>query len=331
MSMSLGRLACALVVTVMTGAALLAGSASPAGAVAVRPTNMRSTVQSIEPAAPIEVRIIGGDALVELTAEPGHTVIVEGYNGEPYLRISPDGTVATNRRSPATALNQTRDPGSVPADASSTAPPDWEVTGSGGRVLWHDHRIHAAAVTRPIAWTLALTVDGTPTAVRGELRRLDPPSPLPWVALTVATAGGAYWVGRHRPRGAAVAAVLIASALALATGWAEWASVPTGAGRNVGLVALPVAAAVLAAASLPLRRATVRLVLVLGAVSLLSGWLAFRWSILTRSVLVSDLAPAVDRAALAVVMGLVLAAAGLSVGAAGQDRAPVRSTLASGA
>ena len=71
---SVGRLAFALLAALVAGGALLAGSAAPAGAVAVRPTDMRSSVLSIEPAGPIEVRIIGGDALVELTAEPGHTV-----------------------------------------------------------------------------------------------------------------------------------------------------------------------------------------------------------------------------------------------------------------
>ncbi len=65
--------------------------------------------------------------------------------------------------------------------------------------------------------------------------------------------------------------------------------------------------------------------------SLLSGWLAFRWSILTRSVLVSDLAPTADRIALAVVLGAVVAAAGLTVQWAGTpDRAGARRQSRSG-
>ena len=62
------------------------------------------------------------------------------------------------------------------------------------------------------------------------------------------------------------------------------------------------------------------LVALLVSVSLLSGWLAFRWSILTRSVLISDLAPTVDRIALAAVLGVVVAAAGLTVSWAGDPR-----------
>ncbi len=64
--------------------------------------------------------------------------------------------------------------------------------------------------------------------------------------------------------------------------------------------------------------------------SLLAGWLAFRWSILTRSVLVSSLSPALDRALLAVTLGLVVAAAGLAVGGAGQGQVPARPELVSG-
>jgi hypothetical protein len=66
----------------------------------------------------------------------------------------------------------------------------------------------------------------------------------------------------------------------------------------------------------------VRLVALLISISLLAGWLAFRWSILTRAVLISDLAPAVDRASLAVVLGASVAAAGLVISWAGSPIAP---------
>ncbi len=56
----------------------LVGLAGPAAAVTPRPTDYRSTVQSIDPAAPITVRVIGGDTLLELQAAPGHEVVVAG-------------------------------------------------------------------------------------------------------------------------------------------------------------------------------------------------------------------------------------------------------------
>jgi len=333
MHRSVGRSARTLLIAIALGAGMLAWGSAPAEAVAVRPTDMRSTVLSVEPDAPITVRVLGGDALLELTVEGGHEVIVEGYNGEPYLRVSPDGTVATNLHSPATALNQSQNPtGSVPADSGAGAAPDWKVTGSDGHVIWHDHRIHAGSITEPLPWTISLTVDGIPTAVHGELRRIAPPSPLPWLMLVAASAATAWFLGHRHPRVGAVVAILGASMLATVTGYLEWASVPSGAGRTIGVVALPVAAAVSTLAAIPVRRPTAKLILMLASISLLAGWLVFRWSILTRSVLVSNLAPALDRGAFAVAAGLVVAAAGLTVAAAGRDLGPAeRPTLAADA
>ena len=333
MHQSVGRIARSLPVAIALGAGILAWGSTPAEAVAVRPTDMRSTVLSVEPDAPLTVHVLGGDALLELTVAPGYEVIVEGYNGEPYIRVSPDGTVATNSHSPVVALNQSQNPyGSVAADSDATATPDWQVTGSDGHVIWHDHRIHAGSITEPLPWTIPLTVDGTPTEVHGELRRIAPPSPLPWLALAATIAAAAWFLGHRRPRVGATGAILGASILAAITGYIEWASVPPGAGRTIGVVALPLAAGVSTLVALLARRPTARLILMLASISLLAGWLVFRWSILTRSVLVSSLAPILDRGAFAVTAGLVVAAAGLTVAAAGRDLGPAeRPTLASDA
>ncbi len=116
--------------------------------------------------------------------------------------------------------------------------------------------------------------------------------------------------------------MIIASLLATTTGAIEWLSLPGSVARNAGVVLLPVAAALAAALGLALRRRMPALVALLVSVSLLSGWLAFRWSILTRSVLISDLSPTVDRLALAVILGVVVAAAGLTVSWAGAPEHP---------
>ncbi len=84
-------------------------AAAPAAADAAGPSDFRSEVTGIVPAVEgVEAEIRGGDSFLELTVDEGHTVIVEGYTGEPYLRFQPDGTVERNRLSTATYLNDDR-------------------------------------------------------------------------------------------------------------------------------------------------------------------------------------------------------------------------------
>ncbi|MGN6693412.1 MAG: hypothetical protein ACTHN0_04485, partial [Aquihabitans sp.] len=60
---------------------LLLVPASPAAADAPRPTDYRSTVTDVSPALPegAEVRVIGGDSLLELSLPAGHTAVVADY------------------------------------------------------------------------------------------------------------------------------------------------------------------------------------------------------------------------------------------------------------
>src|SRR6266542_4138584 len=62
-----------------------------------------STVERIVNARGIEAEA-SGDGHFELTAPAGHTVIVRGYEGEPYLRFD-EGEVYENERSPTTYVN----------------------------------------------------------------------------------------------------------------------------------------------------------------------------------------------------------------------------------
>ncbi len=64
-----------------------------------------STVERIVNARGIEAEA-SGDGHFELTAPAGHTVIVRGYEGEPYLRFD-EGEVYENERSPTTYVNRT--------------------------------------------------------------------------------------------------------------------------------------------------------------------------------------------------------------------------------
>ena len=312
----------AIVVLALAGA-VVAGPA--AGAVTPRPTDDRSTVIAVPPGGALTATVIGGDSLIRMTVEPGHDVVVRGYGGEPYLRVGATGSVEVNRNSPADSLNRTRDadlstPGAAPTDAI-----DWQPYQPGRTAVWHDHRIHAgtgAAVTDTVPWDIPITVDGVDGTISGHLERLPSPSPLPALILAALVATAIYLVGRRRPLVATGIAVGAACLVAAVTGVLEWQALPAVVPRNAGLFLLPVGAAVALVVGLVVRRRTIRLVALLIAISLLAGWIAFRWSILDRAVLISPLRPVVDRAGLALVLGAAVAGAGLIVSWAGSVTVP---------
>ncbi len=85
------RIAAAAFAVSMTVAAV--APAAPAYAHPGNP-NFRSTVTSIDPAVPaVRAEVVNLDDRLVLSSSGGHTVEVEGYDGEPYARILPDGTV----------------------------------------------------------------------------------------------------------------------------------------------------------------------------------------------------------------------------------------------
>ena len=87
--------------------------------------------------------MLSGDDRFQLTNRSKETVLVQGYDKEPYARITPDGTVAVNHNSPAFYLNTDRYGAvTVPKTASARATPDWQVLDKTGVFEWHDHRMH---------------------------------------------------------------------------------------------------------------------------------------------------------------------------------------------
>src|SRR5690606_682829 len=154
-----------------------------------------------------EVDVVGGDSFLRLRAEPGTEVVVLGYEGEPYLRYLPDGSVEENRRSPATVLNRTRygAGGELSATDPPTEPERARVAG-GGTYWWHDHRIHLMSEAEPPSlagadsgkiqdWSLDVVVDGAPVVVHGELTREPSPSPWPWLGLAVVAGAATFAAG----------------------------------------------------------------------------------------------------------------------------------------
>lgn len=130
------------------------GSSSPAAAHTrtQETTNVDSRITSTPPLEGVRWTVHTGGLLLEVENTGREPLIVHGYDGEPYLRIGPDG-VQRNRRSPTTYLNDerfarqtrrdivTRAP-AMPVDVDPDAPPDWVHVRDEPRMLWHDHRTH---------------------------------------------------------------------------------------------------------------------------------------------------------------------------------------------
>jgi LPXTG-motif cell wall-anchored protein len=147
-----------------------------------------SKVTSVSPSVDgLTAEIIENDSEVELTNGTGKTIVVYGYEHEPYLRFGPGG-VFENMRSPAAFLNEDRfGKTKPPAHASATAPPQWRRVASGTSFGWHDHRIHWMSPIPPPAvkadeskahhvfdWKIEAAVAGKPIAINGTLDYAPP-------------------------------------------------------------------------------------------------------------------------------------------------------------
>jgi hypothetical protein len=137
----------------LAAAALIAAAATaPTAALAHQGNpNMKSVVDALKPHPKgIALQVLGGDDRFQLTNRSRETVLVEGYEDEPYARIAPDGTVSVNHHSPAFYLNTDRYGAvEVPRTATAKAAPDWQVLDRTGVFEWHDHRMHWMAKTVP--------------------------------------------------------------------------------------------------------------------------------------------------------------------------------------
>ncbi|WP_327009299.1 hypothetical protein OHA72_19895 [Dactylosporangium sp. NBC_01737] len=172
----------------------------------------------------VAVRAVEGGARLELRSTTDRTVVVLGLQGEPFLRIGPDG-VAGNHRSPTWAASRSVT-GRADRTAGQAGEPDWRRMSTQRTVRWHDERARELPAR---AWSVPLEMDGTtPGIIRGTVRRADPPQT------------GWWWSG------ALLAAVAI-GALALASpvpSRSPCRSPGPGPGRDVGRWALAAIAVV---------------------------------------------------------------------------------------
>lgn len=206
----------------LLAALILAATPGPAAAHIVWP-DFVSEVRGLTPAAPgVEVRMLGSDRRLEIRDPGHHTVVVLGYDGEPFARILPDGSAQVNVRSPATYLNRNRTENVVvPPEADPTAAPVWRTEATDGRLEWHDHRSHwmgsgipsqvehTTDRTKIFDYGVPIVVDGRRTAIVGTLYwagRPDRPPVLGALAFILAPIGlgvlGLLWMLRRMDQGA---------------------------------------------------------------------------------------------------------------------------------
>jgi hypothetical protein len=190
----------------------------------------RSYVTGIEPkVAGLELQVLEFADRLLLRNHTGRTVTIFGYSHEPYARVLGNGTVEVNTHSPAFYLNQSfYGAVTVPASASSTAPPQWSVVDRTGQFEWHDHRIHymspavpaqvtdKSELTKIFNWQVPIEVGTQTGVVNGQL----------------------FWTpeqGSKTPVAAIVALVaIVLLALLLVVGVRRRRSEPPGAGTGDG-------------------------------------------------------------------------------------------------
>jgi hypothetical protein len=187
-----------IVTCVAAAVALLAGA--PAALAHEGSPNFLSQINQVTPVADgVKVEVLNRDDRLLLSNHGDATVLIEGYEGEPYARIEPDGTVLVNTDSKAYYINEERDGEvGVPEGVDGKGEPRWEEISKTGRFEWHDHRMHWMSESDPEAvsdkdvrtkiydWKVPIVVDGETGAIAGTLFWTPVPSSGPPLALIIA-------------------------------------------------------------------------------------------------------------------------------------------------
>jgi hypothetical protein len=282
-----------------------AAFADPAG-----PTEYRTEVLSVDPAVDgVGVEIIGGDAFVRLTVDPGTAVDVVGYQAEPFLRFGPDGIVEVNENSPTTYLSDDRyGDVELPPNADPDAEPAWLQVSSDGSYAWHDHRTHWMNPNPPpggepgeriLEAVVPIVVDGEAVSIAVASTWEQPASPVPAIAGAVVALGlvGFLTTKGTRPLGLTLGVLAV---VAMVVGLVAYLSVPGETGPSVvpwalaGVSLIPLASVVRFPAEQP-PLSLVAMALVLAV------WGIMRWDWMWAAILPTSF-PTVDRFATALVL-----------------------------
>jgi hypothetical protein len=148
----------------------------------------QSKILSVRPeVVGLEITVVDSDDRLRISNTSGTELVVLGYDGEPYLRIGPDG-VYRNERSPAAYLNRDRFARvAVPLKADPGAAPEWRHVSPRPAWQWHDHRIQWMGAGPPAQvrdaprrrhaifdWQVPGRLGGRPLAIAGRLDYVPP-------------------------------------------------------------------------------------------------------------------------------------------------------------
>ncbi len=244
-----------VIVTLVMGVAIIVGlppgTSAPAHAHTrtAETTNIASVVTHDPLPHGVTFTVYTGGLVVSLTNTTNDEVVVVGYEGEPYLRIGPDG-VFENARSPAAWLNRARFADvAIPPSVDAAAPPQWRQRDHRPTWIWHDHRTHWMAPTAPgfvdasalqntlirmelvgpigrahdaagtfHTWSVPVEIDGTSLAIRGELQWIDPPPARGWLAAAFVLLALAYMTPPQRRDGGITRMATVVIAVAAING-----------------------------------------------------------------------------------------------------------------
>jgi hypothetical protein len=166
-------------IVVVAAAAALVTAAGAAAHGGTRTQGYVSTFSAVEPnVLGVSVNVFGPTNKFRLANYSGKTVVVLGYQGEPYLRFS-GLAVEENLASPTRYLNASEP---VPATAALGAKERWHRVARSSSFTWHDDRILWTAAEPPAAvrkapdephvifkWRIPATADGKPFRMTGLL------------------------------------------------------------------------------------------------------------------------------------------------------------------